>query len=65
MFVDDYAPYVRRALEIGMQGIVMVRRGKEDADGLECEESLAQLVDLMHGTTTKQAIARGRAVGRR
>ena len=52
VFVDDFAPYVRKAIEIGMQGIVMARHGKEDAVGLECVESLTQLVDLMYGTAS-------------
>jgi putative hydrolase of the HAD superfamily len=47
VFVDDFPPYVRKAIEIGMQGIVMARHGKEHAGGLKCVENLAQLVDLM------------------
>jgi putative hydrolase of the HAD superfamily len=52
IFIDDYPPYVRKAIEIGMQGIVMARHGKDDAAGLKCVENLAQLVDLMKGTAS-------------
>jgi HAD superfamily hydrolase (TIGR01509 family) len=55
VFVDDCVPYVRKAIEIGLQGVVMARHGEANTYGLECVESLAQLVTLIDGKASLQA----------
>ena len=51
VFMDDFPPYVRKAKETGMKGVVLARHGKEDIVGLDCVENLTQLAYLIDRMT--------------
>ena len=48
VFVDDFPPYVRKANDLGMLGVLMARNGREKAPGdLKCVGDLEQLEDVL------------------